>query len=228
MLLNLSTFSSLLRVNRPPFLCWNTKHEGNNSLLKRNRPGICNRQHFECKCGGTDSNEKHPFRNAWMQVWPKRQVANGQRTKEQRKEKVCPLSLSLSLSLILWYNPRYYFALHFELYRRANGIELDDCTFHQCVKLGKFDSDRTISFTPPDGVFELMKYYYSLILNYTEQIEGWTLQINQIIRYRTTENLHLPFRVFSVINEVGTTRVEVQITVKANFSPKAKNPPPIQ
>jgi hypothetical protein len=36
-------------------------------------------------------------------------------------------------------------------------VELDDCQFHQCVKLGKFDSDRTISFIPPDGEFELMK-----------------------------------------------------------------------
>ena len=36
-------------------------------------------------------------------------------------------------------------------------VELDDCQFHQCVKLGKFDNDRTISFIPPDGEFELMR-----------------------------------------------------------------------
>ena len=39
-----------------------------------------------------------------------------------------------------------------------SAVELDDCQFHQCVKLGKFDSDRTISFIPPDGEFELMRY----------------------------------------------------------------------
>ena len=39
----------------------------------------------------------------------------------------------------------------------ASSVELDDCQFHQCVKLGKFDSDRTISFIPPDGEFELMR-----------------------------------------------------------------------
>jgi hypothetical protein len=38
-----------------------------------------------------------------------------------------------------------------------SAVELDDCQFHQCVKLGKFDSDRTISFIPPDGEFELMR-----------------------------------------------------------------------
>lgn len=37
-------------------------------------------------------------------------------------------------------------------------IAIDDCTFHQCVRLSKFDSERSISFIPPDGEFELMRY----------------------------------------------------------------------
>lgn len=36
-------------------------------------------------------------------------------------------------------------------------VELDDVQFHQCVKLARFDSDRTISFIPPDGEFEMMR-----------------------------------------------------------------------
>ncbi len=47
---------------------------------------------------------------------------------------------------------------------RGTGIELADITFHQCVKLGKFDTDRTISFVPPDGEFILMKYPAPLII----------------------------------------------------------------
>ncbi len=39
----------------------------------------------------------------------------------------------------------------------GGGVELDDVTFHRCVQLGKFDADRTITFVPPDGEFELMK-----------------------------------------------------------------------
>jgi AP-2 complex subunit mu-1 len=38
-----------------------------------------------------------------------------------------------------------------------DAVELDDCQFHQCVRLGKFDTDRSISFIPPDGEFELMR-----------------------------------------------------------------------
>jgi len=79
--------------------------------------------------------------------------------------------------------------------RRGNGIEIDDITFHQCVKLGKFDSDRTINFIPPDGEFELMKY-------------------------RTTENINLPFKILPIVKEIGRSRVEASITVKSNFNSK--------
>ena len=39
----------------------------------------------------------------------------------------------------------------------GDAVELDDCRFHQCVRLDEFDSNRTISFIPPDGEFELMR-----------------------------------------------------------------------
>eukprot|EP01059_Diplonema_ambulator_P001305 TRINITY_DN11066_c0_g1_i1.p1 TRINITY_DN11066_c0_g1~~TRINITY_DN11066_c0_g1_i1.p1 ORF type:complete len:443 (+),score=175.23 TRINITY_DN11066_c0_g1_i1:42-1331(+) len=44
--------------------------------------------------------------------------------------------------------------------RKAKGktVELEDVRFHQCVKLNRFDADRTISFIPPDGEFDLMTY----------------------------------------------------------------------
>jgi len=75
---------------------------------------------------------------------------------------------------------------------RGTGIAIDDCTFHQCVRLGKFDSDRTISFIPPDGEFELMKY-------------------------RTTENIEIPFHITPIVKEHSKTRLEVKVAVKSNF-----------
>src|SRR3954452_10283243 len=77
----------------------------------------------------------------------------------------------------------------------AGSVSLEDCQFHQCVQLGKFDTDRTISFVPPDGEFELM-------------------------RYRATENVNLPFKVHAIVREVGTTKVEYSIAIKANFGSK--------
>lgn len=63
------------------------------------------------------------------------------------------------------------------------------------MKLGKFDSDRTVSFIPPDGEFDLAKY-------------------------RTTDNINLPFKVLPIVKEIGRSRVEASITVKSNFSAK--------
>jgi AP-2 complex subunit mu-1 len=77
----------------------------------------------------------------------------------------------------------------------AGSVTLEDCQFHQCVQLTKFDSDRTISFVPPDGEFELM-------------------------RYRSVENVNLPFKVHAIVREVGTTKVEYSISVKANYGSK--------
>ena len=77
----------------------------------------------------------------------------------------------------------------------AGSVTLEDCQFHQCVQLGKFDTDRTISFVPPDGEFELM-------------------------RYRSTENVNLPFKVHAIVREEGKTRVEYSIAIKANYGNK--------
>ncbi|KAJ3397333.1 AP-1 complex subunit mu-1 [Lobulomyces angularis] len=41
---------------------------------------------------------------------------------------------------------------------KGKAVEMEDMKFHQCVRLARFESDRTISFIPPDGEFELMSY----------------------------------------------------------------------
>lgn len=45
--------------------------------------------------------------------------------------------------------------------RKGKSVDLEDIKFHQCVRLAKFENDRTISFIPPDGEFELMSYRLS-------------------------------------------------------------------
>lgn len=35
---------------------------------------------------------------------------------------------------------------------------IDDCSLHPCVRYGRFESDKVVSFVPPDGNFELMRY----------------------------------------------------------------------
>ena len=47
-------------------------------------------------------------------------------------------------------------ALHFS----DPGV-IDDCSFHPCVRYSRFERDNVVSFVPPDGEFELMKYRIS-------------------------------------------------------------------
>ena len=73
-------------------------------------------------------------------------------------------------------------------------VDIDDVSFHRCVRLGKYDADRSIIFVPPDGVFELM-------------------------RYRVSQNVSLPFRVIPIVEQTKT-RVAYNIRVSCNFSSK--------
>eukprot|EP01091_Cochliopodium_minus_P011992 TRINITY_DN3536_c0_g1_i1.p1 TRINITY_DN3536_c0_g1~~TRINITY_DN3536_c0_g1_i1.p1 ORF type:complete len:429 (-),score=108.02 TRINITY_DN3536_c0_g1_i1:78-1364(-) len=73
------------------------------------------------------------------------------------------------------------------------GIAIDDVTCHPCVKLNEFDKNREIQFTPPDGVFELLNY-------------------------RTTANLQLPFNITPIVNEYGNTRVDYKIRIESTYS----------
>ncbi|XP_059642638.1 AP-1 complex subunit mu-2-like [Cornus florida] len=41
---------------------------------------------------------------------------------------------------------------------KGKSIDPEDIKFHQCVRLARFENDRTISFIPPDGSFDLMTY----------------------------------------------------------------------
>lgn len=44
---------------------------------------------------------------------------------------------------------------------RQKAVDLEDIKFHQCVRLASFERDRTISFVPLDGAFDLMTYRLS-------------------------------------------------------------------
>lgn len=72
------------------------------------------------------------------------------------------------------------------------GIAIDDLKFHQCVRLGRFDRDRAITFIPPDGIFELMTY-------------------------RVTENVNLPFKLIPLVHEYGKNKIEISLKLRALY-----------
>ncbi|CAL9190127.1 unnamed protein product [Musa hybrid cultivar] len=80
-------------------------------------------------------------------------------------------------------------------YRSSSGgaVILDDCNFHESVRLDSFDVDRTLTLIPPDGEFAVMNY-------------------------RMTQEFKPPFRVNALIEEAGQLKAEVIIKVRADFS----------
>ncbi|ONH66361.1 AP-2 complex subunit mu [Cyberlindnera fabianii] len=77
----------------------------------------------------------------------------------------------------------------------AGSVILEDCKFHQCVELDRFDSDRVIQFIPPDGQFELM-------------------------HYRASENINLPFKLTPMLSETGNGTMELRLNLKSLFPAK--------
>ncbi|ORY33867.1 clathrin adaptor, mu subunit [Rhizoclosmatium globosum] len=78
----------------------------------------------------------------------------------------------------------------------SSTVDLDDAQFHQCVKLSGFEESRTITFVPPDGEFELM-------------------------RYRSTNNVYLPFRVNAIVDEFAdANHVNYKISVRSLYDAK--------
>lgn len=73
--------------------------------------------------------------------------------------------------------------------RRGKAVDLEDIKFHQCVRLAKFENDRTISFIPPDGCFELMSYRLNTQVKppiwVDAVIEQRTTRVDYVVKART-------------------------------------------
>ncbi|CAG8483955.1 611_t:CDS:2 [Funneliformis caledonium] len=89
---------------------------------------------------------------------------------------------------------------------RGKAIEMEDVKFHQCVRLSRFENDRTISFIPPDGEFELMSYRLNtqvkpliwveaLVESYTGSRIEYMIKAKAQFKRRSTANnveIHVP------------------------------------
>jgi AP-3 complex subunit mu len=78
---------------------------------------------------------------------------------------------------------------------------IDDCSLHPCVRYARFEKDQVVSFVPPDGTFELMRYRID-----PERARNFTPPI-----YCHTQCTHVP-----VDNSVDTRgRLSLQVGVSS-------------
>ncbi|XP_008219283.1 PREDICTED: AP-4 complex subunit mu [Prunus mume] len=74
----------------------------------------------------------------------------------------------------------------------SGAVILDDCNFHESVRLDNFEVDKTLTLVPPDGEFPVMNY-------------------------RMTQEFKPPFRINALIEEAGALKAEVILKIFAEF-----------
>lgn len=75
---------------------------------------------------------------------------------------------------------------------KTKSVEMEDIRFHQCVRLSRFENDRTISFIPPDGEFDLMVY-------------------------RLNTNVRPLIWIGTLVDRHSASRIEYTVKAKSNF-----------
>ncbi|QEU60161.1 Apm4 [Kluyveromyces lactis] len=74
----------------------------------------------------------------------------------------------------------------------AGSVILEDCKFHQCVQLNKYEANRVIQFVPPDGPFQLMQY-------------------------RVIDNINIPFNVIPEVEIVKNSILNYKVTLRSLY-----------
>jgi AP-4 complex subunit mu-1 len=103
---------------------------------------------------------------------------------------------SIQMKSYLAGNPELRLALNEDLViGKGNGygsVVLDDCIFHECVRLDEFDATRTLHFVPPEGEFTLLNY-------------------------RINGDFRVPFRISTVVEEVSPYKVEIICMIRSEI-----------
>ena len=77
---------------------------------------------------------------------------------------------------------------------QPNPLYVDDMNFHDCMNLEKFESERLLSFNPPEGEFTALNY-------------------------RMTTGFHPPFTIRPMMEEKSETKIELILQIRADFEP---------
>merc|ERR1711871_796696 len=112
--------------------------------------------------------------------------------------------------LKLGLNDKILFDMNNRSTSKYKAVEMEDINFHQCVRLARFESDRTISFIPPDGDFELMSYRLNTQVKPLIWIEA-SVEPHSHSRIEYMVKCKSQFKVRSVANNV-----EIAIPVPAD------------
>jgi AP-1 complex subunit mu len=98
--------------------------------------------------------------------------------------------LRIGLNDVVVFEPHAQREVATDVTRRL--FELEDIKFHACVRMSQYEKDRSITFIPPDGQFNLLKY-------------------------RLSSTLHPIIAVTARVERYRGSRVELNVTARSDF-----------
>lgn len=103
---------------------------------------------------------------------------------------------------------------------RGKAVEMEDVKFHQCVRLSRFENDRTISFIPPDGEFELMSYRLNTQVKPLIWVESDVRSHSgSRIEYILKVHILFPHTLLHFLHEHVIPNLQRQQVLESKFSP---------
>ena len=107
--------------------------------------------------------------------------------------------------------------------RRSKGkaVEMEDIKFHQCVRLARFENDRTISFIPPDGEFTLMTYRLNTHVRALRAAPLLPHSLGQGLSRRLVSQVKPLIWVESVVEPHKNSRIEYLVKAKSQFKSRS-------
>lgn len=96
-------------------------------------------------------------------------------------------------------------------------VEMEDFKFHPCVRLERFQSERCISFVPPDGDFDLLSYRINNGLTFSEGQLKPLFLVQCTVERASESGLELRVRMCSQFKrKSNANRVRLEVPVPAD------------
>ena len=113
--------------------------------------------------------------------------------------------------MLLLQNYNFLLFISFDSNSNKPSIAIDDCQLHQCVRLSKFESEHAISFIPPDGEYELMRFINISKLVFYYIVNIWD-------QYKFTISGHIRQTSMSVDRKVNLIFYIMEIDIRRSLT----------
>ncbi|SCM26422.1 AP-2 complex subunit mu, putative [Plasmodium chabaudi chabaudi] len=104
------------------------------------------------------------------------------------------------------------------IFEDRKNITIDNCIFHHCVNSSKYNDHKIITFTPPDGDFELMRYTVTKNIQVPFHISAVYNPVFQYSKYLDKNYSIKKSKGLNFYDYKNTNKFEYKVTIRSNYS----------